>query len=206
MNEPSLESEVRDFYERACLPDDRVAALLDASDMAVAARRWKRIAVSISIGLAAMTLLTIGLYFNRQTSVEAPVADNAGPSRVVPESKSPSPGTSTRFNQPEYRLVAFRSHGDECPHCRDTGEVYEKLVAELRDDGIEMEKFDLSRSSNRTQIDKRVEELNLTGLIDGRIETAFLALVNRDGKTIKEFKPSMTAARIARGVRELTKP
>ena len=96
------------------------AALLDASEIAVAARRWKFVAVSTSIGLAVMTLLTIGLYFNWQTSVETPVADNTGTLQVIPESESPNPGTATRFNQvdqAEYRLVAFRSHGDTCPHC-----------------------------------------------------------------------------------------
>ncbi|MCA9121568.1 MAG: hypothetical protein H6822_13325 [Planctomycetaceae bacterium] len=43
----------------------------------------------------------------------------------------------------------------------------------------------------------------MSPLIEGRVETAFLAFVDSDGKQIKEFKPSMSSRRIAESVREL---
>lgn len=53
---------------------------------------------------------------------------------------------------------------------------------------------------------ERIDELNLSPLIEGRRETAFLALVDSNGSKIKEFKPSMSVRKIADSVRESVAP
>ena len=105
----------------------------------------------------------------------------------------------------KYRLVAFRSHSDECPHCRATGELFAALQSQLKEESIGLEQFDLSDTENRDQIDSRIRQLHVTELIEGQIETAFLALVNSSGETIQEYKPSMNSDRIANVVRRALK-
>lgn len=207
MSSQDLESEVREFYNSVSLSEDRMAALLDASDFATQATRWKRTAIASSVGMAAMALLAFGLYMNRPADVRPQVADTKGiiPTAVieVPESDVAEVAPLDASGNTKYRLVAFRSHGEGCPRCKATGQVYAELTTLLRDEPIVLEQFDLSRIEKREEIDQRIRELRLTSFIDGRIETAFLALVNSDGSSVQEFKPSMTADRIAQRVRDI---
>lgn len=206
MSEKTLADDVRGFYEGESLAEERVNAILDVSTHVASARRWKQAAVAASIALAAMTLLAVGLFLrqhNDQTA-DRSIADNPASSAATPGAggiEARSPAVNDRDH--EYRLVAFRSHGDECPHCRATGEVVEQLTIELADQPIAIEQFDLSQNSDRPTIDNRLADLKLTALIEGRIETAFLALVNNDGMRIKEFKPSMKSDRIVAAIREV---
>lgn len=217
MSKSSFESEIRNFYTNLNLEAERVDHILDAGQFAASARRWKKIAITASFGLAVMTLFAISLF------LKSPI-----PNQSLTNSKSlPEQNAKTKedsMNQEvdmnveveeqkskgkekvipvSYRLVAFRSHSNACPHCRATGEVYHELEESLEDTPLEFIEFDLSDSRLRQKTDQRINELQLTPLIDGRSETAFIALTGVDGKPIQEFKPSMGTKQIAKQVRKL---
>lgn len=203
MNDQSIESEVRDYFERAQLSPERVNAICVASDLEQRARWWRRIAVASSCGMAAMTMLALTLFLSPPEATSTATTKETTATQTV-VSSSPGDNLPT-VNLPMHRLVAFRSHGDACPHCRATGEVYAELKKELANEEIEMEQFDLGQR-DRDQINERLRQLKLMELVDGRIETAFLALVDKDGETIREFKPSMTSERIALTIRDAIAP
>lgn len=94
----------------------------------------------------------------------------------------------------------FGSPNDGCPHCRATGEVFDELKLKLANHPIGIEQFDLSNTAQQAETSARLKELKLSKLIEGRIETAFFALLDSDGNKIQEFKPSMTSDRIASSV------
>lgn len=222
MSKSSYESEIRDYYAGFDLETDRVDSILDAGQFAASARRWKQIAITASIGLAAMTLLAIGLFL-KSPPQNQPITNSVNLPERIPD---PGQGTMTQVtpknkiddNQDnqgmekevvaspvEYRLVAFRSHGNACPHCRATGEVYQELEQSLDDTPLEFIEFNLSDATSRQKNNQRINELQLNPLIDGRAETAFIALTGSDGKPIQEFKPSMGSKQIAKQVRKLLK-
>ncbi len=224
MTEVPPETEIRDYYQRVHLAEDRVDALLVAGDLVTAARRWKRLAIAACVGMAAMTLLAIGLYAGRPGAVpeqrlsgpstlppgtsilaeNAPRMQSAGEGVGVDGAEAVAqPPSATEQAPKRFRLVAFRSHDDRCPHCRATGRVYQDLARSLQDAPIEFEQFDLSKANSRSETDQRIEELQLTSLVSGRLETAFLALISTEGTQIHEFKPSMQSERIETRVREI---
>ena len=208
MSNRSVESEIRDFYECESLSDERVVAIMETRDLAVSARRWRRAAVASCFTAAAMVLLVIGLLFKDQSNsgklsvTEPPTGGPENLDRITP-GEITAPRDFISDTRPTYRLVAFRSHSDECPHCRETGRVYRNLIAGLNHSNVKLELLDLSAPNERTQINERVQQLKIASLIDGRNETAFFALVDREGNAIQEFKPSQTADRIATLVMEL---
>lgn len=217
MSKSSFESEIRNFYTDLNLEEDRVDHILDAGQFAASARRWKKIAITASVGLAAMTLLAISLFLKSPLQ-DQPVANSVSPPERTSDPKQSTVAQATKMNNGvknqemdsesvappvEYRLVAFRSHSNACPHCRATGEVYHELEESLEDTPLEFIEFDLSDPRLRQKTDQRINELQLTPLIDGRSETAFIALTGVDGKPIQEFKPSMGTKQIAKQVRKL---
>lgn len=211
MSDPSIEKEVRDYYERETLSEHRMREIIDVGEFAIAARRWKRIAVGALIGLAAMILVALGLAvkptLNQTPKADADKHQTAEPSQPMKgEENSPSPKNQ---NAPpaifanEYRLVAFRSHGNDCPHCQATGEVFQQLTSELQNEPIDAEQFDLSQIDRQAETQARLKELQLESLVEGRRETAFLAIIDADGVPIQEYKPSLRAKRIAADIRKL---
>lgn len=217
MNELDIESDVRDFYQSLSAPADRVEAILDARDLVVAARRWKKIATVSSAGLAVMTLIAISMYFNTQPNVnESSNLVEKSPRFTTPDQSAPPKKTlvqdgrtaqesASAVTTPEpvivespYRIVAFRSHGDGCPHCRATGNVYRELQKSLHGSPLDFDQFDFS-SDRRAEM-RRLANLNLAAIVEGRIETAFLVLTTSDGTVMKEFKPSQGALHIAKQV------
>ncbi len=225
MTKGSADNEIRDHYGRMKLDDTHVAAILGARELAVSARRWKLLAVSALLCLAGAALVATGLSLHNAASpLDGGVAgttsrDSGDPRGAMappiagrPSSDSiPEPrlGDPTKLRSTDadetsgFRLVAFRSHTDACPHCRSTGEVYRDLARSLREEPLQFEQFDFSDSSARKSIDRRIQELQLASLIEGRMETAFLALTDADGAVVKEFKPSMGSERIGGQVRQL---
>lgn len=215
MSKPSYESEIRNYYTEIELDPEQVNRLMEAVPFAAAAKRWKRIALAASMGLAAMLLLMVGVLFSRSTPESQHsrqvVNDKLDLERslVVPDMTEPS---SEQFVQPanplatlpvEYRLVAFRSHNNQCPHCRATGQVFQNLVDSLDEPTIEMKEFDLSDPAAHTETQQQIREWKLNPLIDGRSETAFIALTDTNGRAIQEFKPSQGTKEIVTQVRSL---
>ncbi|MDF1744176.1 MAG: hypothetical protein P1V19_10785 [Gimesia sp.] len=217
MNHPSYESEIQDHYANFQLKEELVDQILDAGQFAASARRWKQIAIAASIGLAAMIVLTIGLLF-RGSSENQPIAKstNSVEPKTKPERKITAPvidqcrNTNQQATEKkqttlpaQYRLVAFRSHSDACPHCRATGIVYHELEESLDKTPLAFMEFDLSNNELREKTDQSIRQLQLEPLVEGRSETAFIALTDLNGKPIQEFKPSMGSKKIAEQVRKL---
>lgn len=208
MSDRSFDDEVRTFYEAENLAEERVAAILDSRDFAVAARRWKRIAVTASCVAATMLLLVVVLAVPERSHLAEPTSPESISldSRNIAPSVSPAepgPGESIPASGQVYRLVAFRSHSDECPDCRETEQVFANLTRNLNGSGVEFELFDLSSDAQRTHTIERIAELHISALIKGRTETAFFALIDQNGASIQEFKPSQSTTRIASRIREL---
>ncbi|QDT98446.1 hypothetical protein [Gimesia aquarii] len=217
MSKSSFESEIRNFYTDFNLEADRVDHILDAGQFAASARRWKKIAITASVGLAVMTLFAISLFLKNPipnqslTNSKSLPEQNAKPKEdptnqeidMNVEVKEQKSKDKEKLTPVSYRLVAFRSHSNACPHCRATGEVYQELEKSLDDTPLEFIEFDLSDSGSRQKTDQRLNDLQLYPLIDGRSETAFIALTGIDGKPIQEFKPSIGTKQIAKQVRKL---
>ncbi|MCA9005395.1 MAG: hypothetical protein KDA70_09010 [Planctomycetaceae bacterium] len=211
MNKPSYESEIRKYYTEMELGPEQIQGLLDAVPFAASAKRWKRIALVTSIGLVAMLLLTVSLLFSNSTfnsqHSNQVVNDKVEIERNlnVPDIVEP---VLKQSNAPpvEYRLVAFRSHNNQCPHCRATGLVFRDLTDSLNEPAVEMQEFDLSDHAASAGIHQKIREWKLDSLIDGRAETAFIALTDTKGQTIQEFKPSQGTGEIVKQVRKLINP
>ncbi|WP_298866149.1 hypothetical protein [uncultured Gimesia sp.] len=221
MNQSSYESEIREHYGSFHLDDELVDQILDAGQFAASARRWKQIAIGASIGLAAMIVLTIGLLLN-SSSENQPVAKFKNSPEKIINSEQNMTGALIGMDDDRkdqktvnvtdekgagssetYRLVAFRSHSNACPHCRATGIVYHELEETLDDTPLEFVEFNLGDAASRQKTDQAINQLHLTPLIDGRSETAFITLTGLNGKPIQEFKPSMGSEKIAQQVRKL---
>ncbi|MCA9121567.1 MAG: hypothetical protein H6822_13330 [Planctomycetaceae bacterium] len=66
----SLENQIRGYYANQRLSEDRVDAILSVSTYIVSARRWRRLAIGVSIALAGMTVVAAMLFVQR-TRTEA---------------------------------------------------------------------------------------------------------------------------------------
>lgn len=117
---------------------------------------------------------------------------------------APSTSNESLVSAPAYRLVAIRSHGDQCPFFRETKDVYAQLQATLRDAPVRFERVDLGDPAARESTRRKINDLRLAPVIAGRQETACLALTDLEGTAIQEFKPSMGVGRIASAIRRLT--
>lgn len=216
MNSQIHDSDVREFYQELGLPAERIDAILSSRELIKSARVWKRIAISSLVGLAAMTLTAIRLTLVERgidqymTDVDE-VTGDASSGRLSRTEDASAPGRAAASPEqplvdltedPKFMLVAFRSHNDGCPDCRATGEVFVELQNSLEDAGVQFEQFQLGSPEVRRQTEQRLAELQLMALVEGRSETAFLALTRRDGQKVREFKPSQGGKRIAAQVRE----
>lgn len=227
MNEPDTidsqtESLVRDFFRQQSLCEDRVDVILEAATLNVQIRRWKQIAIASSVGLAVMSLVAFGLW-SRSMSSTGPInpgsivdrstefpTDNGvrmpdvavDPSRVQTISEVEQTPQQTTIEAPPYLLVAFQSHGDGCPFCRETGKSYRELEQTLDSDLVQFEQFHLADPNASQENEARLDTYRLNGLIAGRTETAFLALTDRTGDVLQQFNPSLGGVEIAGQVTE----
>ena len=99
MNDLKQESDVRDYYQQLSLGDDRVNAILDAGELVSSARRWKQRAIAASVGMAAMTLLAIGLFI-ADRSGSANQSDRATQALAPPSESSSDSTDSTSDGRP----------------------------------------------------------------------------------------------------------
>jgi hypothetical protein len=204
---------IRDFYLQQSAPADRVDAILEAAALNVEVRRWKRIAISTSIGLAVTLLLACGFWIrsipdrgvmvieNRpdgDTDTEITIPDLVVDPAVVqmnpPSERNPQPTVvevPSNLVEPPYLLVALQTHGDACPFCRETGKTYRELERQLDSDLVQLEQFQLGDLQAKAENDTRIAAFQLGDLIAGRSETAFLALTTRQGDVVRQFKPSL---------------
>lgn len=233
MNEPDTidsraESLVRDFYRQQSLSEDRVDAILDTATLNVQIRRWKQLAIASSVGLAVMSLIAFGLWSRSMLrigpssagpmnpgsivdrSAEFPANSGIGmpdvavdPSRVQTIPDVEQNPQQTAIEAPPYLLVAFQSHGDGCPFCRETGKSYRELEQTLDSDLVQFEQFHLADPNASQENKARIDTYQLNGLIAGRTETAFLALTDRTGDVLRQFNPSLGGAEIAGQVTEV---
>ena len=75
MSSDSPDSEVREYYRSISLPERRVDAILSHGQSIAAARLWKRVAVSTSLGLVGMLVFCVFLLSRpQQPQGDTPVA------------------------------------------------------------------------------------------------------------------------------------
>lgn len=214
--EVPIESLLRDHYFSQSLPEEKVAAIVEARSLTRDVQRWQRIAIATSVGLAAMTVVAVSLFLQRETK-QGMIADQPRDKRnrdasaaVVNRFEDDDDGSAQRVvdsmtdAEPQYVLVAIRSHGDGCPFCRATGDTFRQLRTSIDSDVVQMEEVHLGDPSLSSMNSVVLDKYNLRSLIKGRSETAFVALATTDGKVIESFKPSDGEKAIAARVRELT--
>lgn len=206
MSDSEIEDQVRDFYQSENISQSTLDRIIAGKELAMKVRKWRTVAVAALSGLAAMTLLGVALQLRQ---VQSPARDEVTPgvaekdSAIETETANDGDPTGEETPSPTYQLVAFRSHSDQCPDCRATGAVYRELVTMLSNEEVQFAEFDLSKPDSSSDVKAQIDERGLTPLVEDRIETAFLALVDPAGKRIKEYKPSLKPDFIASSVREL---
>ena len=214
--EPPLSSLLRDHYLNQSIAEEKVDAILEVQQLTISVRRWQRIAASTAVGLAAMTVVAVTLFVVGGTDNGTKIVETQSlptdtiidtPVNVTPivdaqtrQNESPvlpmkSPSTVAR--EPQYLLVAFRSHGDGCPFCRETGRTYRELKRSMRNDLVQLEQVHLGDRSQNSTSPEMLAGSDLDSLVAGRSETAFVALTTTDGKLVEKFKPSLGGAAIA---------
>lgn len=222
MDSDEFENEIRDFYRSAHLDGDRLESLLTATETTHRARHRRNVAIGTTLGLVAMVVFALAILMrdppSNRTGHQRVVRDSQRDTQTVaPQSNDPlkengnSDRNGNRFNtndarppetiaRPRYQLVAVRSHGDGCPYCRETGEVFDQLVVALRDEPIECHVIHLGESS-ANELARQLSDFRLKKRLEGRRETAFFALIERSEGCVAEYKPSMTAERITARIR-----
>lgn len=181
------EQDVVDFYKNAELDDAHVDAILASGQHVVSARRWKRIAIASMVALAATLVVVVGVLSRNadaphQNDQQQAARPDEGVNAVVrPSAEVEQPATT-------YRLAAFRSHNDQCPHCRATGELYQTLSDRFADASIEFEKFELQDRARLDDTNAKIKARGLGELVEGKQETAFAVLLSPTGKVLQRFK------------------
>lgn|GEM_PF-2494978 len=213
MKHPDRESQLVEFYRQARLPEDRVEAILSAASLARSERRWRTRAIAVSIALVIVVGVCLWL-FSQTTDLRQQLASqpqdgsneeaarpeqqNNSQDEVVETGRSGVQVAEDRAEAPAagFRLVAFRSHDDRCPHCRATGEMVARLQTEMADRPLEIEQFALQRQDGRPAMLARIDALNLTSLVADQPETAFGLLLSPSGAPLRRLDPDQPAAAI----------
>ena len=187
MNSDSPESEVRQFYADAELPGDRVDAILSHGHSVAAARLWKRVAMASTLGLVGMILVCVVLFVRLLDDSRIAVAPADPLPDVTDESAEPANETPSGIAPPgqRFQLIAVRSHGDRCPRCRASSEVFAELKESLADENIEFTFIDLRRDAEHLgESQEKFESLNLNDLVEGR-DKALIAVADAAGNLHK---------------------
>ena len=187
MKSDSPESEVRQFYADATVPEDRVEAILSHGKSIAAERLWRRVAIASTFGFIGMIMVSSFLFVRLRDEATAAVApaEPGNPAaeqfaaRIDERPDRISPSTK------RFQLIAVRSHGDRCPHCRASSEVFAGLRKSLADENIEFTFIDLRRDSEHLrQSQETFEALGLNDLVEGR-DKALVAIADPTGKLHK---------------------
>lgn len=164
MNEKNTESKLREHYQSKNLAKQKVEAILRDVQAARATTRWRRLAVA-----AIVSFLLVGAVAVWQAIQGSSIAQqDAAPTR--------------------FRFVAIRSHGDGCPHCRATSEMYADLAKQFGHLAVDFEQLEFQKQDESGNIMKRATELELTPLVVDMDETAFGLLLSPDGSQVR-FQP-----------------
>ena len=187
MNSDSPESDVRQFYADAKLPEDRVDAILSHGHSVAAARLWKRVAMASTLGLVGMILVCVVLFVrllddSRIAVVPADPLRDVTEESAEPANEAPNGITPAREG---FQLIAVRSHGYRCPHCRASSEVIAELKESFTDERIEFTFIDLRRDAeNLGESQQKFESLELNDLVEGR-DKALIAIADPTGNLHK---------------------
>ena len=128
------DSNIKQFYESASMPQAQVDAVLSQGKTIAVARKWKRVAIASSTGFVVM-LLTCSVLLWQIRDLNRTVA-RFGDSNVRSESLDAQPSQTNdspegnqlqKVDPAPIRLVAVKNHGNRCPHCRATGEIFAEL-------------------------------------------------------------------------------
>lgn len=186
------ERELISFYEEQQLREDLLGELLselasnDPPGHVPNKTAKKRFGAVVAIAIAASVTLLCGVAICLAFSGtrQKPIAGDKTQSRDrVAEN-------AAKTSLPRFRFVAIRSHDDGCPHCRATGEMFASLEQRFRGQPIEFEQLELQKKVQAVATMRRADELRLTGLINGRMETAFGILLSEDATQLVRFTPA----------------
>ena len=187
MKSDSSESEIRQFYADATLPEDRIDAILSHGHSVASARLWKQVAVASGLAFTGMTLVCMVLFIRLQDQSRIAVAPVELRPAVAEETAAPSnDGTGViasdgQRKRQRFQLIGVRSHGDRCPHCQASGEVFAKLKESFSNEPIEFTFIDLRRDSESLEESQQTfDSLELDGLVEGR-DKALIAVADPAG-------------------------
>jgi hypothetical protein len=219
----SPEQDVIDFYRTQQLDRSIVDRLRQTQGIARETRRWKQTARWLAVAVVLLIAVSVGIAAGVfSTSTVPPKSELAGissegtqvsESTGDPEERQSEPNTNDgstgsaaerdlpadRSSTPAYRLVGFRSHGPACPFCRETQQVYQSICESPLSDRVHCEFWDVGSADGR----RGAADAGWQPLLDGRAETAFLALATERGEIVKEFKPSEGAESIRIAILDL---
>ena len=95
-----------------------------------------------------------------------------------------SPSDTSPSGQ-RFQLIAVRSHGDRCPHCRTSSEKFAELKESFGEERIDFTFIDLRRDSeNLGESQQKFESLELNELVEGR-DKALIAIADPTGNLHK---------------------
>lgn len=223
MTTPDSDREIKDYFAAQRPKASTVETVETFQAMANSRTRLKRITTAATAFASLMLLVSVSLIIhNRQldqriVDMEArliqldgdkgniPPQDDAETFLVEDDSDQREPATEVAqpVSAPKYRLVAFRSHDDNCPHCRKTGQVFANLKKEIQAKNLTLEQIELQKDEERQATDQRLAELDLTEQIKGLPETAFFMLLDTTGQPLARFQPNAGASQIADSIEDV---
>ena len=188
MSESSRDSDVRNYYQSQQMSEAKVKALIQAGDSAREARRWRTVAIAAVItALTTSAVLVFQLTRpDRSKSIAGQSESNNG---------SLDSGAVTKTDQERnqrdvrFRFVAVRSHDDNCPHCRATGELFTNYSQQFRNRPVDFELIKLHKQDESERTRDRVQDLNLSPFVKDQPETAFAFLMSPGGDRLQRFAP-----------------
>lgn len=219
----SPEQDVIDFYRTQQLDRSIVDRLRQTQAIARETRRWKQVARWLAVAVVLLIAVSIGfaagVFSTSTVPAQSDLAGGSTDGTQVSESnggfREPEfePNTddgptdnavergiaADRSSTPAYRLVGFRSHGPACPFCRETQQVYQTICESPLSERVHCEFWDVGSADGR----QGAADAGWQPLLDGRAETAFLALATERGEIVKEFKPSEGAESIRIAILDL---
>ena len=206
------ESDVEQFYADAMIPDQRVDEILALGKVTADALRWKRIATALGIVAFGLTIAcAVLLVRSRRTTDEGQLASAAKttlidpiekirPNQTAPEQEVLESAAGSLPKEDGFHLIAIRNHGDECPGCRNVGELFARLQNQLDDGGIDFTLIDLQSSMLSEHAKNEIERPEIRGLIETRRHKALIALQVPGGE-IHELDGNAPPLELIRNIR-----
>lgn len=183
MNE--INQNLKDYYDRARLPADRINGILESCQPARQIHRWKSLAITgFSVAAAAVTALALVL---AMPGVPDP-AMAAGVDQKGAENRQPPAA--------KFQLVAVRIHADRCGRCQKLAPVFAKLQTEFKDQPVLFLTFDHSSKGSRKQAEMLSEFLGLKTVFKKHRYTGVIIVATPDGavKEVVNSEASLASA------------